>query len=63
MLAPVPEESGLLEYLGGNLDVPVERAQLSAAINYGAGSELQPEEEWRLFHLIGAALRYDSKAL
>lgn len=63
MLAPVPEESGLLEYLGGNLDVPVERAQLSAAINYGAGSALQPEEEWRLFHLIGAALRYDSKAL
>ena len=63
MLAPDPEETGLLEYLAGNLDVPVERARLSAAIDFGARAELEPEQEWRLFHLIGAALRHESKVL
>ena len=63
MLAPDAEETGLLEYLAANLDVPVERARLSAAIDFGSGAELEPEQEWRLFHLIGAALRHESKAL
>jgi len=43
--------------------MPVERVHLSAAINFGARAELEPSEEWRLFHLIGAALRHESKAL
>ena len=63
LLAPEPEETGLLEYLAGNLDVPVERARLSAAIDFGSAAELEPEAEWRLFHLIGATLRHESKAL
>lgn len=63
MLAPDPEETGLLEYLSGNLDMPVERVRLSAAIEFGAGTGLEPREEWRLFHLIGAALRHETKAL
>ena len=63
MLAPDPEETGLQEYLAANLDVPVERARLSGAIAFGSRSELEPAEEWRLFHLIGAALRHESKAL
>jgi len=63
MLAPDPEETGLLDYLAANLDVPVERVRLSGAIAFGARAELEPEEEWRLFHLIGAALRHESKAL
>lgn len=63
MLAPDPEESGLLEFLASNLDIPVERARLSATIDFGAGAELGPEQEWRLFHLIGAALRHESKVL
>jgi MSHA biogenesis protein MshI len=63
MLAPDAEETGLLEYLAANLDVPVERARLSAAIDFGSGAELEPEQEWRLFHLIGAALRHESKVL
>ena len=63
LLAPEPGETGLLEYLAGNLDVPVERARLSAAIDFGSAAELEPEAEWRLFHLIGAALRHESKAL
>jgi len=63
LLAPDAEDTGLLEYLGGNLDVPVERARLSAALDFGPRAELEPVEEWRLFHLIGAALRLESKAL
>lgn len=63
MLAPDPEETGLLEYLAGNLDMPVEWVRLSAAIDFGARAELEPQEEWRLFHLIGAALRHESRAL
>lgn len=63
MLAPDPEEIGLLEYLAANLDVPVERVRLSGAISFGARAELEPREEWRLFHLIGASLRYEAKAL
>jgi len=63
MLAPDPEETGLLDYLAANLDIPVERVRLSGAIAFGARAELEPEEEWRLFHLIGAALRHETKAL
>jgi len=63
LLAPEPEDTGLLEFLAANLDLPVERMRLSGAIDFGSRAELEPEEEWRLFHLIGAALRHESKAL
>jgi len=63
MLAPDPEQTGLLEFLAGNLDIPVERVRLSAAVDFGARAELEPQEEWRFFHLIGAALRHESKML
>jgi MSHA biogenesis protein MshI len=63
MLAPDPGDSGLLEYLAANLDMPVERLRLSGAISFSARAELEPEEEWRLFHLIGASLRHEAKAL
>ncbi len=63
MLAPDPEETGLLEYLAANLDIPVERVRLSGAIAFGSRAELAPGEQWRLFHLIGAALRHESKAM
>jgi MSHA biogenesis protein MshI len=63
MLAPDPEDTGLLEYLAANLDMPVERVHLSSAISFGARAELEAQEEWRLFHLIGAALRHEAKAL
>ena len=63
VLAPEPADTGLLQYLAGNLDIPVERAHLSGLIAFGAQAELEPRDEWRLFHLIGAALRHESKAL
>lgn len=63
LLAPQPGESGLLEFLAGNLDLPVEKAHLASVIAFGARAELEPVDEWRLFHLIGAALRHESKGL
>ena len=63
MLAPDPEYTGLLEFLAANLDMPVERVRLSSAIAFGSRAELESEEEWRLFHLIGAALRHETKVI
>lgn len=63
LLAPEPEDTGLLEHLAANLDVPVERLHLSGVLSFGAGAELDAAGEWRLFHLIGASLRHESKAL
>lgn len=63
LLGPEPEESGLLEYLAANLDLPVERMHLAGALSFGAGAELDATGEWRLFHLIGASLRHEAKAL
>jgi MSHA biogenesis protein MshI len=63
MLGPEPEDTGLLQYLAANLDVPVERARLSAAIDFGSRAEPEPEAEWRFFHLIGAALRHESRTI
>jgi MSHA biogenesis protein MshI len=63
LLAPEPDDTGVLQFLAANLDIPVERAHLSGLIAFGAQAELEPRDEWRLFHLIGAALRHESKSL
>ncbi|MGH8686104.1 MAG: agglutinin biogenesis protein MshI [Burkholderiales bacterium] len=63
MLAPEQQDSGLLEFLGANLDLPVERASLGGSIAFGARAEMAPADEWRMFHLIGASLRNEEKAL
>jgi MSHA biogenesis protein MshI len=63
LLAPEPEDTGLLEHLAANLDLPVERLHLAGALSCGAGAERDAAGEWRLFHLIGARLRHESKAL
>jgi len=63
MLAPEREDSGLLDFLGANLDLPIERAHLAGSLAFGAHAEMAAEDEWRMFHLIGASLRNDEKAL
>ena len=62
LLAPEPEETGLFEHLKANLDTPVERVDLLNHLSFG---ENVPDtaEQWRLFHLIGASLRHEAKAL
>ncbi len=63
MLGPEPSESGLSKHLAQNLGLPVEPVKLGAAVSYDAGVALDAESEWRLFHLLGASLRHEEKAL
>ncbi len=63
VLGPEPQDTGLAAFLAKNLDLPVVQARLSDAIEFPGGAAPQGEAEWRLFHLVGAALRHESRAL
>jgi MSHA biogenesis protein MshI len=63
MLAPEPRDTGLAAHLAANLSLPVERAQLREVIDFAAGTEPDDEAASRLFHVLGAALRQETKAL
>jgi MSHA biogenesis protein MshI len=60
LLAPEPRDSGLAAHLSANLGLPVERAQLQQVVDFPDGA---PDDEaaWRLFHVLGAALRGEAK--
>ena len=62
LLGPEPEESGLLEYLGSNLDIPISRVDLAAMLAFDSDARLDRRGEWQRFHLVGASLRYEAKA-
>ena len=61
VLGPEPEETGLQEFLRANLDLAVERADLSERLEVAAAGFDAPAQ-WRLFHLVGASLRQESRA-
>lgn len=63
LLAPEPRETGLADYLGANLDIPVERIRLEDVVSLGREARLEGDGAWRLFHVLGAALRNETKAL
>lgn len=63
LLGPEPEATGLPAYLSQNLGQPVEPVRLNETLSYDAGVALDAASEWRLFHLLGAALRHEEKAL
>lgn len=63
LLGPEPGETGLLEYLSANLGVPVGQANLAEAIEFAPGALPEGDAAWRLFHLLGAALRNETKTL
>ena len=63
VLAPMPDETGLREHLAANLDLPVEELRLADILQLAPDVALQGDLAWRLFHVIGAALRYEAKAL
>jgi len=62
LLAPEPAETGLLEHLKANLDIPVERVDLREHVSF-AREAPDSAGQWRYFHLIGASLRHEAKAL
>lgn len=62
LVAPAPATTGLTEYLAGESGFPVHRVDLSEVIDFDGGP-LDARLQWRLFHLIGASLRQEVKAL
>lgn len=63
LLGPEPENTGLADHLKSNLDLPVEEARLGEVLGFGTDATLDRAAEWRAFHLLGAALRNEVKAL
>jgi len=63
LLGPEPEDTGLLEHLKANLDLPVERVDLLERLSFNGRDDPDAATQWNLFHLIGASLRHESKAL
>jgi MSHA biogenesis protein MshI len=62
LLGPEPEDTGLLEHLKSNLDVPVEQVDLLGQLSFDGREEPDAAAQWELFHLIGASLRHEAKA-
>ena len=63
LLGPEPEETGLYAHLKGNMDIPVERVDLLERLGFNGQGAPAPAEQWQLFHLIGASLRHETRAL
>jgi len=63
LLAPLPEPTGLEAHLAANVYVPVRQINLAEALEFGDGPVPSATEAWQFFHLIGAALRVEEKAL
>ena len=63
VLAPTPSETGLRRHLSDNLEVPVEELRMADVVRLEDGMDFAGENAWRLFHVVGAALRYEPKAL
>lgn len=60
LLAPLPQEIGLQQYLASNIYVPVETIDLGAVMDFPAIPELRhPARQARCLQTIGAALRDD----
>ena len=62
LLAPEPTETGLAEFLRSNLDIAVIPVDLKDKISF-ADMNVEPGQQWQMFHLIGASLRYDATVL
>jgi len=61
LLAPLPQDPDLEQFLHAKLYVPVVSADLPRVIDFAG--EPTPEELWEYFYLFGAALRVEEKTL
>jgi len=62
LLGPMPEDIGLLAFLSSQLYLPLRQIDLADALEFG-GTEMSVDKQWQLFHVLGAALRDEAKAL
>ncbi|HYS51475.1 MAG TPA: agglutinin biogenesis protein MshI [Burkholderiales bacterium] len=63
LLAPLPQDPELEQFLRGKLYVPVVPAALPQVMDFADAGEPTAEEQWEYFYLFGAALRVEEKAL
>jgi MSHA biogenesis protein MshI len=61
LVAPMPEDIGLVPFLGANLTIPVHSMDLLDKLSFEAGPP-DVATQWRLFHHFGASLRHEGKA-
>lgn len=62
LLGPMPEDIGLLEFLRSQLYLPLRQINLADALEF-VGTAPGVDQQWQLFHVLGAALRVEAKAL
>ena len=62
LLGPEPRDTGIFAHLSENLGLAVERVDLGAVIDFAPGATLEGDAAWRMFHVLGAALRNETKA-
>jgi MSHA biogenesis protein MshI len=62
LLGPMPEDIGLIPYLRSQLYLPLRQIDLTDALEF-VGADLGVEQQWQLFHVLGAALRVEATAL
>jgi MSHA biogenesis protein MshI len=63
LLAPLPRDCGLRQYLATNIDVPVETIDLATVMTFPSAPELKhAERQSQCLATIGAALRGEHKA-
>jgi MSHA biogenesis protein MshI len=62
LLGPMPEDIGLQAFLSSQLYLPLRQIDLADALEFG-GDDIGAEKQWQLFHVLGAALRLEAKAL
>ena len=63
VVGPEPSDTGLAEFLRQNFDFPVEQPALGDVIELRGEATLEGDNAWRLFHVLGAALRVEQKAI
>lgn len=63
LLGPEPTDTGMFAHLKTNLDVPVEHVDLLDRLSFEGQGAPGAEDQWQLFHLFGASLRHEAKAL
>ncbi len=63
LLAPLPQDEELEQYLQTKLYVPALSADLIEVMDFPEDRQPTIDEQWEFFHLFGAALRVEEKAL
>lgn len=63
LLAPLPKDLGIAEYLSSNLTIRVRTVDVAEVMDLPESAPMAAEDQWRLFHVLGAGLRLEAKTL